>query len=152
TYKYEKTVVYSRYTINYDFKSQQYDVAFRNRIPATLRDDQQAPFATRNFPVRVEGGRESTVILQFSVDAGADIYSETATSYTVPAVTYQVLDGTGDLMSAGLVRDDVAVGAALHKNAYEVRLPIPTFNGTGTREWTVVVTPVWVSKSGSQPA
>ncbi len=152
SYKYEKTVVYSRYTINYDFKSQQYDVAFRNRIPATLRDDQSAPFATRNFPVRVEGGRESTVILQFSVDAGADRYSETTTSYTVPAVTYQVLDGTGDLMSAGLVRDDVAVGAALHKNAYEVRLPIPTFAGSGTREWTVVVTPVWVSKQGSQAA
>lgn len=152
SYRYEKTVVYSRYTITYDFKSQQFDVAFRNRIPTTLRDSQSASFATRNFPVRVEGGRDSTVILQFSVDKGADRYVETPTSYTIPAVTYQVLDGTGDLIKAGLVADDVATASVLHKNAYEVRLPLPVPSGTATREWTVVVTPCWVSKTGTQPA
>lgn len=151
THRYQKTVVYSRYTIDYDFKSQQYDVAFRNRVPTTLRDGQQQPFATRSFPVRVEGGRDSTVILQLSVDAGADRYAETATSYTVPALTFQVLDGTGDLLATRVVRDDVAVGAVLHENAYEVRLPLPVAAGTGTHEWTVVVTPVWVSKRDGQP-
>ncbi|MCW8139705.1 MAG: hypothetical protein KIT58_12475 [Planctomycetota bacterium] len=151
TYKYQKTVVYSRYSIDYDLKSQQYEVDFRNRLATTLRDGRSAAFATRNFPVRVEGGRDSTVIIQFSVDAGADRYEETASRYTVPAMTFQVFDRTGDLMQAAVLRDDVAVGAILHKNAYEVRLPLPVAPGTGTREWTLVVTPVWVTKDGSQP-
>ena len=152
TYKYQKTVVYSRYTITYDLKSQQYDVGFRNRIATTLRDSGQAAFATRNFPVRVDAGTESTVIIQVSVDQNADRYLDTPNSYIVPAVTYQVFDGTGDLMSAAVIEDDVAVGAVLHKNAYEVRLPLPKWQGRGTKQWTVVVTPVWVSKNGSAAA
>lgn len=152
SYKYQKTVVYSRYTITYDFKSQQYDVAFRNRIPTTLSDSAGDSFATRNFPVTVDAGTESTLILQVSVDKGADRYVDTPASYTVPAVTYQVFDGTGDLMAAAVIEDDVAVGQVLHKNAYEVRLPLPKFQGRGQKQWTVVVTPVWVSKSGNSPA
>jgi hypothetical protein len=151
THEYKKTVVYSRYTIDYDFKSQQYDVAFRNRIATSLRDGKQATFATRNFPVHVEAGHDSTVIVQFSIDKGADRYSETPTAYTIPAVTYQVFAGT-DLMGSALVLDDVATAATLNPDAYEVRLPLPALKGTGGADWTVVLTPVWVSKSGQAAA
>jgi hypothetical protein len=150
--RYQKTVVYSRYTIDYEFRSQQYDVAFRNRIPLTLRDDTRRSFATRNMPVRVEGGKDSTVIIQFSVDKGADRYSETATSYTIPAMTYQVFDGTGDLMASRLLLDDVATASVLNQHAFEIRLPLPKYAGNGTTDWTVVFTPLWVAKSGNQAA
>lgn len=150
THKYQKTVLYSRYTIEYDFKSNQYDVGFRNRIPLVVRDSQSVPFASRTLPIKLDAGTTTNVIVQFSVDKGADRYQDGATDYVVPAVTYQVFDAQKDLLASKIIVDDVATGAVLNPNAYEVRIPL-NVQGTGTRDWTIVVTPVWVEKQGSSP-
>ncbi len=149
SHQYKKTFWPSRYTIDYTFESKKVDVGFRNKNPQTVRDQSGRAMASRVFPITVQGGYTSTVILQFAVDAGADRYQDGTTSYTYPAVTFQVFGGK-DLPSATLVADDVAVGSVLNEHAYEVRLPLPTPAGGATAEWTVVVTPVWAVKSGSQ--
>lgn len=150
THKYQKTVLYSRYTIEYDFKSNQYDVGFRNRIPLVVRDSLNVPFASRTLPIKLDAGTTTNVIVQFSVDKGADRYQDGATDYVVPAVTYQVFDAQKDLIAAKVIVDDVATGAVLNPNAYEVRIPL-NVAGSGTRDWTIVVTPVWVEKQGTSP-
>lgn len=147
-HRFQKTVVYSRYTIDYDFKKQTYGVAFRNRVPTMVRDGQGLPHSVRVLPLRVEGGKASTLIAQFSLDKAADRFQDGTDSYVVPAISYQVFDGR-DLMASNVVHDDVASAAVLHANAYEVRMPLPVPSGTAAREWTVVVTPVWVAKAGA---
>lgn len=150
SHRFQKTVVYSRYTIDYGFQAQRFNVAFRNRVPTQVRDQGGDAFASRVIPVKVEGGRRSTVIVQFSVDAGADRFADTQTGYTVPAFTYQVFAGT-DLLKSAVLLDDVATGAVLNQHAYEVRLPLPEVTGAGAQSWTVVFTPVWVSRQGTGP-
>jgi hypothetical protein len=149
SHRYRKTVVYSRYTIDYDFRSQQYDIAFRNRKPVTVRDADNRAFANRSFPVTVLGGQDSTLIVQFSVDAAADRYMDNGADYTIPAFTYQVFDGD-NLLASNLIVDNVATGGGLNQHAYEVRLPLPAPNGTASATWSVVMTPVWVNKTGTQ--
>lgn len=146
SHHYKKTFWPSRYTIDYDLRSQKYDVGFRNKQPLTVRDDAGRAFASRTFPIKVQGGSQSTVLLQFAVDAGSDRYFENGSDYTVPAFTYQVFAGT-DLLSAPLVHDDVAIGAVLHDHAFEARLPLPAVAGTAPATWTVVVTPIWINKT-----
>lgn len=148
TSKYQKTVLYSRYTIEYDLKSNQYDVGFRNRLPVAIKDSTNRPFASRTLPVRVED-QAATIVVQFSVQKGADKYKDDASGYTVPALTFQLFDGK-DLPKAKLITDDVAVGAALNEFAYECRIPVPSVQGAA-REWTLVVTPCWIAKTGAAP-
>lgn len=148
---YQRTFFPSRYTITYEFPAQDYEVAFRNKVAVTLPDRQNKPLASRVIPVKVGAGQTSIVILQFSVDAAADRFKDQAGDYVSPACSFQVYDGT-DLPAAKLVMDDVATGATLNKHAFEVRFTLPKLAGTqGTRDWSLVVTPVWVSRRGTGP-
>ncbi|MGE0712045.1 MAG: hypothetical protein AB7N76_31440 [Planctomycetota bacterium] len=149
--RYEKTFFPSRYTIDYDYTERSYSVDFRNGRAVTMRDKDGRALASRTFPVTVQGGAESTVILQFSIDAGADRYQQTATGYTVPTVTFQVFAGQ-DPYTAQVLRDDVAVGQPLNDHAFEVRMPMPAAAGNAPAQWTVVVTPLWTTKQGSAKA
>jgi hypothetical protein len=151
TKAYKKTFFPSRYYIDYDYQEQSYAVAFRNKAAATIRDQGGRAFGSRVFPITVTGGSDSTVILQFSVDAPADRYMETTGHYIVPTVTYQVFDGQ-DLFSAKVLADDVAIASPLNKHAYEVRIPMPKGAGTSPLTWGVVVTPVWTEKKDGQDA
>lgn len=148
SYEYKKTVVYSRYTLTYDFKSQPMDVRFRNKRATTLRDPSGAAFANKVFPVKVQGGMRSTLVVQFAVDAPADRYQDTAAGYVSPALSFQVFDGA-DFVRSQVILDDVATGSPLNKHAYEARLLLPTPQGRGTHDWTVIVTPVWIAKQGA---
>lgn len=152
THHYQKTFFPSRYTIDYDFRAQPYEVGFRNQVAVTLPDRQNRPLASRALPVKVAANQTSLVILQFSVDAGADRYQDAPGDYVTPACSYQVFDGT-DLLAADLVLDDVATGALLNKHAYEVRLTLPKLVASAgtTRDWTVVVTPLWLARKGTGP-
>lgn len=150
-HQYKKTFFPSRYTIDYDFKQQSYEVAFRNSQPVTVRDDAGDAFANRVFPVTVRGSSASTLTIQFAVDKPADLYLDTPTHYVVPALTFQVFDGN-DPYTATVVADDVAVGSPLNEHAYEVRVPLPTAAGSQTADWTVAITPVWVEKQDGQDA
>lgn len=148
---YQRTFFPSRYTITYEFPSQDYEVAFRNKVAVTLPDRQNKPLSSRVIPVKVGAGQTSIVILQFSVDAAADRFKDQAGDYVSPACSFQLYDGT-DLPAAKLVMDDVATGATLNKHAFEVRFTLPKLAGTqGTRDWSLVVTPVWVSRQGTGP-
>ena len=150
-HRYERTFVPSRYTIDYDFRAQDYEVAFRNRVEVSLPDRQNRTLASRAIPVKVQRDQTSLVILQFSVDPGADRFKEEPADYVAPAMSVQVFDGT-DLPRARLVHDDLATGAPLNKHAYEVRVTLPKLSGPGAaRDWTVVVTPVWIARKGTGP-
>lgn len=147
-HEYKKSVVYSRYTITYDFKSQPYDVRFRNKRATTLRDPSGRAFSNKVLPVKVQGGMRSTLVVQFAIDPAADRYDDTQTSYVTPALTFQVFDGT-DFVRSEVVLDDVATATPLNKHAYEARILLPTPTGAAGRDWNVIVTPVWISKQGA---
>lgn len=145
-----KKAIHKEYGIDYDLMAQDYSLSFRNEKAGTRRDAKGRPFANRAFPVKVHGGLLSTLVVQVALDPGADRTNIGQNDYTLPAASYQVYAGK-DLLQSEVVLDEVSIGTVLNTNAYELRLPLKAPQGSGPQDWTVVVTPLWVSRTGNGP-
>lgn len=132
-------VLGKRYTIDYAYRLAPHQAQLRNRTPLAVRDRAGQALANHTFAVLGEAGLQTDVVLQ------ARTQGPVSGRY---AVLFTVLDGPDPRRARLALESQVALGAPLGPNAFEVRLPMPAARRTTT--WTVVAVPVLLSEVGGE--
>jgi hypothetical protein len=141
-----------QYRIDYLYDSHSYSVDFLNTGEVALRDDSGDLFYHAALDVPIRLSKPQSIVLQFSIESGADHGSEVV----VPAVVYSLARGS-DFLSTQPFYRNLAVGAALDDHAYEFHLRIPQEVATGENvrmvgdvpTATLLLMPMWLESTPS---
>ena len=148
-----------QYRIQYIHDRHGHDVDFLNTAEVAMRDDANELFYHASLDIPVRLASHQSVILQATIRADADRGGDMPDGGTVvPGIVYSLVRGR-DFRSTAPFYRNLAVGATIDEHAYEFNLRIPkelarkenlvTVDGVPTA--TLVVMPVWLTASGSNP-
>jgi hypothetical protein len=114
-----------QYRFDYWHFSRAADVDFVNTVEVPIRDDGGAPFYETTLAIPIRLVKPQSIILQFSVQPGADRGFDPPNGITVlPAVVYSLFKSTDFLATPPFYRN-LAVGTPIDDHSYEFRLRIP---------------------------
>jgi len=114
-----------QFYIAYEIHRDAYIASFKNVQTVTIEDEWGRPFSYAFIPLPIDPARSFSLILQFSVDAGADrAYRDTDENWLAPAFSYVVFGGVHSNESAVLY-SSTAFGTELNEHAYRVEMRVP---------------------------